>query len=97
MCVKKVRNEILYIVGLQSPSARTRAAEPGNLLRSQTIGQRIMGNMMDNIFVRSLTSKSKGRASDVSVPSSPIKVLYLNIFLEVVYDLFVIYLIAYVG
>ena len=53
--------------------------------------------MMDNIFVRSLTSKSKGVASDASVPSSPIKVLYLNIFLEVVYDLFVIYLIAYVG
>ncbi|KAG6582539.1 Brefeldin A-inhibited guanine nucleotide-exchange protein 5, partial [Cucurbita argyrosperma subsp. sororia] len=61
------------VEGLQSPSARTRAAEPGSLLRSQTIGQRIMGNMMDNIFVRSLTSKSKGRASDVSVPSSPIK------------------------
>lgn len=46
-----------------------------------------MGNMMDNIFVRSLTSKSKGRASDASVPSSPIRVLYLwNIFPEVLYD-----------
>lgn len=41
---------------------------------------------MDNIFVRSLTSKSKGRASDASVPSSPIKVLYLWIFPEIVYD-----------
>ncbi|XP_022935314.1 brefeldin A-inhibited guanine nucleotide-exchange protein 5-like isoform X2 [Cucurbita moschata] len=57
--------------GLPSPS--TRAAEAGSLQRSQTIGQRIMGNMMDNIFVRSLTSKSKGVASDASVPSSPIK------------------------
>ncbi|KAL0547936.1 hypothetical protein IC582_012375 [Cucumis melo] len=60
--------------GIPSPSTRaTRAAEAGNLQRSQTIGQRIMGNMMDNIFVRSLTSKSKGRASDASVPSSPIR------------------------
>lgn len=60
--------------GIPSPSTRaTRAAEAGSLQRSQTIGQRIMGNMMDNIFVRSLTSKSKGRASDASVPSSPIR------------------------
>ncbi|XP_022146951.1 brefeldin A-inhibited guanine nucleotide-exchange protein 5 isoform X2 [Momordica charantia] len=63
-----------FAEGLPSPSTRaTKAAEGGSLQRSQTIGQRIMGNMMDNIFVRSLTSKSKGRASDASVPSSPIK------------------------
>ncbi|EXC13619.1 Brefeldin A-inhibited guanine nucleotide-exchange protein 1 [Morus notabilis] len=62
--------------GLPSPSGRSsKSSEAGGLQRSQTIGQRIMGNMMDNLFLRSLTSKSKaGGASDVSVPSSPVKV-----------------------
>ncbi|XP_047330350.1 brefeldin A-inhibited guanine nucleotide-exchange protein 5-like isoform X2 [Impatiens glandulifera] len=46
----------------------------GSMQRSQTIGQKIMGNMMDNMFVRSFTSKPKERASDVSVPSSPLKI-----------------------
>ncbi|EEF46181.1 guanine nucleotide-exchange, putative [Ricinus communis] len=58
--------------GLPSPSGK--AHKPADLQRSQTIGQKIMGNMMDNLFLRSLTSKSKARASDASVPSSPIKV-----------------------
>ncbi|XP_015888964.3 brefeldin A-inhibited guanine nucleotide-exchange protein 5 [Ziziphus jujuba] len=62
--------------GIPSPSGRTtKPAESGGLQRSQTIGQRIMGNMMDNLFLRSLTSKPKGgRASDASAPPSPIKV-----------------------
>ncbi|KAK9274482.1 hypothetical protein L1049_021730 [Liquidambar formosana] len=53
--------------GLPSPSGRAqKPTEAGDLQRSQTIGQRIMGNMMDNLFLRSLTSKSKNRASDAS-------------------------------
>jgi hypothetical protein len=48
----------------------------GGLQRSQTIGQRIMGNMMDNLFLRNLTSRSKSHASDASVPSSPVQVYH---------------------
>ncbi|XP_058215944.1 brefeldin A-inhibited guanine nucleotide-exchange protein 5 isoform X3 [Rhododendron vialii] len=60
--------------GLPSPSGRyQKRSEAGGLQRNQTIGQRIMGNMMDNLFVRSFTSKSKARPTDVSVPSSPAK------------------------
>ncbi|WVZ66373.1 hypothetical protein U9M48_015604 [Paspalum notatum var. saurae] len=55
--------------GSPSPSGRTQhAVSP----RGQSFGQRIMGNMMDNLLVRSLTSKSKGRADDIA-PSSPVK------------------------
>ncbi|GMY35231.1 brefeldin A-inhibited guanine nucleotide-exchange protein 5 [Fagus crenata] len=60
--------------GIPSPSGRDyKAADAGGLQRSQTIGQRIMGNMMDNLFLRNLTSKSKAQASDASVPSSPVQ------------------------
>ncbi|XWS70147.1 hypothetical protein CRYUN_Cryun03dG0024100 [Craigia yunnanensis] len=60
--------------GVPSPSGRAqKSAEAGSLQRSQTIGQRIMGNMMDNLFLRSLTSKSKSRTSEIPVPSSPPK------------------------
>lgn len=55
--------------GLPSPSGR---AQPAVSPRGQTFGQRIMGNMMDNLLVRSLTSKSKGRTDDI-VPPSPVK------------------------
>ncbi|XWS72348.1 hypothetical protein CRYUN_Cryun02cG0032400 [Craigia yunnanensis] len=62
--------------GVPSPSGRAqKSAEAGSLQRSQTIGQRIMGNMMDNLFLRSLTSKSKSRTLDIPVPSSPPKLL----------------------
>ncbi|XVE97802.1 hypothetical protein REPUB_Repub03eG0050400 [Reevesia pubescens] len=61
--------------GVPSPSAEAqKSAEAGSLQRSQTIGQRIMGNMMDNLFLRSLTSKSKSRTSEIPVPSSPPKI-----------------------
>ncbi|KAF2285101.1 hypothetical protein GH714_037893 [Hevea brasiliensis] len=60
--------------GLPSPSRTQKPADAAGIQRSQTIGQKIMGNMMDNLFMRSLTSKSKARASDASVPSSPVKV-----------------------
>ncbi|WJX96402.1 Brefeldin A-inhibited guanine nucleotide-exchange protein 5 [Trifolium repens] len=54
-----------------SPSGRTpKAADGGGLQRSQTLGQRIM----DNIFLRNLTSKSKSPVSDASQPSSPVRV-----------------------
>ncbi|RVW77012.1 Brefeldin A-inhibited guanine nucleotide-exchange protein 5 [Vitis vinifera] len=62
--------------GLPSPSGRAQKAAEVGLHRSQTIGQRIMGNMMDNLFLRSLTSKSKSRVSDASAPPSPPKVLF---------------------
>lgn len=67
--------ELFIIVGLPSPSGRTpKAADGASLQRSQTLGQRIMGNMMENIFLRNLTSKSKSPISDASQPSSPAKV-----------------------
>ncbi|ONM24537.1 HOPM interactor 7 [Zea mays] len=55
--------------GLPSPSGRT---QPAVSPRGQSFGQRIMGNMMDNLLVRSLTSKSKGRVDDIA-PPSPVK------------------------
>ncbi|OWM73823.1 hypothetical protein CDL15_Pgr015123 [Punica granatum] len=59
--------------GLPSPSGRAqKLVEGGGLQRSKTLGQRIMGNI-DNLFLRNLTSKPKGRPSDASVPSSPAK------------------------
>ncbi|KAL7194094.1 hypothetical protein ACSBR2_025688 [Camellia fascicularis] len=60
--------------GVLSPSGRSqKRSDAGGLQRNQTIGQRIMGNMMDNLFVRSFTTKSKNRTSDVLIPSSPSK------------------------
>ncbi|XP_047309757.1 brefeldin A-inhibited guanine nucleotide-exchange protein 5-like [Impatiens glandulifera] len=47
----------------------------GNLQRSQTFGQKIMGNMMDSVFVRSFTTKPKDRDSEFIVPSSPSKIV----------------------
>lgn len=61
-------------VGTPSPSGRTRPTDGGGLQRNQTLGQKIMGNMMDNLFVRSFTSKPKIHTPDVSQPSSPSKV-----------------------
>lgn len=63
--------EMFITIGLPSPSGRTpKAADGGGLQRSQTLGQRIM----DNIFLRNLTLKSKSPISDASQPSSPAKV-----------------------
>ncbi|KAK9213078.1 hypothetical protein WN943_002465 [Citrus x changshan-huyou] len=45
--------------------------------RNQSIGQKIMGNMMDNRFLRSFTSKSKSQVPDASIPSSSPKFLVL--------------------
>ncbi|KAK6144909.1 hypothetical protein DH2020_021729 [Rehmannia glutinosa] len=62
--------------GMPSPSGQiTRPTDGEGLQRSQTIGQKIMGNMMDNLFMRSFTSKPKNHTSDVMIPSSPAKFL----------------------
>ncbi|KAK9101674.1 hypothetical protein Scep_025104 [Stephania cephalantha] len=62
------------VEGLASPSGRVqKLAEAGGLQRNQTLGQRIMGNMMDNLLLRSLTAKSKN-SLDAAIPSSPMKV-----------------------
>lgn len=61
--------------GLHSPSVRSeKPADDVSLQRSQTFGQRFMGNMMDNLFLRTLTSKSKSRSEEALVPSSPVKI-----------------------
>ncbi|VAH28945.1 unnamed protein product [Triticum turgidum subsp. durum] len=52
--------------GLPSPSGR---AQPAVSPSNQTFGQRFMGNMMGNLLVRSLTSKSKGKMDDAAPPS----------------------------
>ncbi|KAL5850725.1 hypothetical protein ACOSQ4_008738 [Xanthoceras sorbifolium] len=59
--------------GVLSPSGRAqKSTEAGSLQRNQTIGQKIMGNMMENRFLRSFT-RSKSSVPDASVPSSPSK------------------------
>ncbi|KAK8550374.1 hypothetical protein V6N13_118893 [Hibiscus sabdariffa] len=60
--------------GIPSPSDKAqKSAEAPSLQRSQTFSQRIMGNMMDNLFLRSRSAKSKSGTSDIPVPSSPPK------------------------
>lgn len=75
MTIQNLRRVSHIPVGLPSPSGRTvTPTDGGGLQRSQTFGQKIMGNMRDNLFVRSFTSKPKQLTSDVLVPSSPSKV-----------------------
>ncbi|KAK9058254.1 hypothetical protein SSX86_023094 [Deinandra increscens subsp. villosa] len=54
----------------QSPSSENADKSPHRptLQRSQTIGQRLMGNMRDSVLVRSFTSKPKNLISDAIVP-----------------------------
>ncbi|KAL9673376.1 hypothetical protein QQ045_029632 [Rhodiola kirilowii] len=60
--------------GLPSPSGRVlNTPEADALQRSQTFGQRIMGNMMDNLFMRSLTSKPKVQSTEAPSPTFPSK------------------------
>lgn len=71
-------------VGMPSPSDRAiQPTDGGGLQRSQTFGQKIMGNMRDNLFLRSFTSKPKNYPSDAVVPSSPSKVGVQSIVLQV--------------
>ncbi|GAB2273813.1 Brefeldin A-inhibited guanine nucleotide-exchange protein 5 [Dionaea muscipula] len=56
--------------GSLPPSIRLqKRVEAGELQRTQTMGQRIMGNVMENIFLRS--SRSKHHELDSSLPSQP--------------------------
>ncbi|RAL43783.1 hypothetical protein DM860_014284 [Cuscuta australis] len=55
--------------GMPSPSGR--ALEPtlsDGFQQSQTIGQKIMGNVMENLFIRSFTSKSKSKSGALASP-----------------------------
>ncbi|KAJ7522924.1 hypothetical protein O6H91_18G031300 [Diphasiastrum complanatum] len=52
----------------ESPAAEGKTVSPG-LFGSQTLGRKIMGNMMDTLLLRNLTHKSKNRSSDVPSPS----------------------------
>ncbi|KAL0926627.1 hypothetical protein M5K25_002866 [Dendrobium thyrsiflorum] len=47
--------------------------ESNGFQRSQTFSQRIVGNVMDNLFLRNLTSKPRSAVADDLVPSSPAK------------------------
>ncbi|RWW23220.1 hypothetical protein GW17_00012537 [Ensete ventricosum] len=63
-----------FSVGFPSPSdSKQKPAVAASVQRSQTFGQRIMGNMMDNLFLRSFTSKSKNDTDDLG-SVSPAKV-----------------------
>lgn len=56
------------------PSSSGRSQKEGDdpsIQRTQTFGQRFM----DNLFLRNLTSQPKSSAAEVSVPSSPHKVI----------------------
>ncbi|XP_047964493.1 brefeldin A-inhibited guanine nucleotide-exchange protein 5-like isoform X2 [Salvia hispanica] len=64
--------------GLPSPGARTTETGGGTLKHSQTFGQKIMGNMRDNLFMRSFTSTPKNFSFDAALASSPSKFPYAN-------------------
>uniref|UniRef100_A0A0D6QU32 SEC7 domain-containing protein n=1 Tax=Araucaria cunninghamii TaxID=56994 RepID=A0A0D6QU32_ARACU len=66
----QLRSNIEESEGMSSSSMDARSPRE-NLSRNQTLGQKIMGNMMDTLLLKNLTFKSKGRAGDVQVPTSP--------------------------
>lgn len=80
---KSLTKFLIYVfVGLPSPSGREQKHDDAaSFQRSQTFGQRIMGNVMDNLLVRTLTMKSKGRPEEVQLPSPPVKKVQFNQFL----------------
>ncbi|KAL2937664.1 Brefeldin A-inhibited guanine nucleotide-exchange protein 5 [Bienertia sinuspersici] len=55
--------------GLPSPSPSQKPNDSEELQRNQSLGQRIMGNVMENRFLRSFTSKAKYDEVDVAVQS----------------------------
>ncbi|KAL1532818.1 brefeldin A-inhibited guanine nucleotide-exchange protein 5-like isoform X1 [Salvia divinorum] len=59
--------------GLPSPSARAMETDGRTFQHSQTFGQKIMGNMRDNLFMKSFTSTPNNFSSDAAVASSPSK------------------------
>lgn len=75
-----IESDGVFSVGPPSPSVGATDSEVGSLQRSQTFGQKIMGNMRDNLLTRSFTSKPKNFTSDAAVPSSPSKVRFSNVY-----------------
>ncbi|KAF5204476.1 Brefeldin a-inhibited guanine nucleotide-exchange protein [Thalictrum thalictroides] len=69
----EIHSNLEESAGFPSPRGQ-KAVEGVALQRTQTFGQRIMGNMMDNLLLRSLTSKSRNSPSDALTPSSPVKI-----------------------
>lgn len=63
----------LYIGGVETPAANAAYQQ------SQSFGQRFMGNMMDNLLLRSFTSRSKSRGEETLIPSSPMKVFSVQL------------------
>ncbi|KAL9687797.1 hypothetical protein QQ045_032204 [Rhodiola kirilowii] len=60
--------------GIASPSGRVlKPAEVDGLPCTKTFGQRIMGNMIDSLFMRSLTSKPKVQSTEAPSPTLPSK------------------------
>ncbi|KAI3511298.1 hypothetical protein L1887_18447 [Cichorium endivia] len=60
----------------QTPSSKNAEKSPHNrasLQRTQTVGQRLMGNMRDSLLVRSFTSKPKNQILDALIPPTPSK------------------------
>lgn len=75
---KQLESDVSF-AGTPSPShGGTRPSDAGGLQRNQTLGQKIMGNI-----VRSFTSKPVNFTSDANVPSSPSKVVVQFIVLQV--------------
>lgn len=74
---------ICLYVGLPSPSGATRSIDGEGLQRNQTFGQKFMGNMMDNVFTRSFTSKPKNQTSDITQLHSPSKVSMVLVLLRI--------------
>nr|XP_043611760.1 brefeldin A-inhibited guanine nucleotide-exchange protein 5-like [Erigeron canadensis] len=62
-------------IASKSPSSENAGKSPDGprLQRSQTIGQRLMGNMMGKVLVRSFTTKPKNQTLDAIIPNSPTK------------------------
>ncbi|XP_071688034.1 brefeldin A-inhibited guanine nucleotide-exchange protein 5-like [Rutidosis leptorrhynchoides] len=52
------------------PENAEKSSKGPSLQRSQTIGQRLMGNMRDNVLVRSFTAKPKNLTLDPIIPPS---------------------------
>ena len=63
----------LYIGGVETLVANA------TYQQSQSFGQRFMGNMMDNLLLRSFTSRSKSHGEETPIPSSPMKVFSVEL------------------
>lgn len=62
---------IFQAISEESDGNEQKHKEAAGSQQSQTFGQRIVGNVMDNLFLRNLTSKSRKTVADDPVPSLP--------------------------